>query len=132
MLVASNYLNVISIRFATPVAIDEVEVTYAYFAHQDDDDAMVLHRIRQSSNALGPSGLSSMEDASVFHRVQTGNRTPGKAIVQKGVTDPSRPGFESRQSEPTGNLPHWSHYPAPPGCAIGKGAGWGGGGGKWG
>src|SRR3546814_11292457 len=94
MLVASNYLNVISIRFATPVAIDEVEVTYAYFAHQDDDDAMVLHRIRQSSNAIGPSGLISMEDASVFHRVQIGNRTPGKAIFQKGVTDPSRPGFE--------------------------------------
>src|SRR3546814_8153866 len=79
MLVASNYLNVISIRFATPVAIDEVEVTYAYFAHQDDDDAMVLHRIRQSSNAIGPSGLISMEDASVFHRVQIGHRTPGRS-----------------------------------------------------
>src|SRR3546814_17375748 len=102
MLVASNYLNVISIRFATPVAIDEVEVTYAYFAHQDDDDAMVLHRIRQSSNAIGPSGLTSMEDASVFHRVQIGNRTPGKPIFQKGVTAPSRLGFEFRQNDESG------------------------------
>src|SRR3546814_16205270 len=73
---------------------------------------MVLHRIRQSSNAIGPSGLISMEDASVFHRVQIGNRTPGKAIFQKGVTDPSRLGFELRQNDESGNLPHWEYYSA--------------------
>ncbi|KTE22739.1 (2Fe-2S)-binding protein [Sphingopyxis sp. H050] len=112
MLVASNYLNVISIRFATPVAIDEVEVNYAYFAHQDDDEEMVRHRIRQSSNAIGPSGLISMEDASVFHRVHIGNRTPGKAVFQKGVTDPSRLSFEFRQNDESGNLPHWEYYRA--------------------
>ncbi len=112
MLVASNYLNVISIRFATPVAIDEVEVNYAYFAHQDDDEEMVRHRIRQSSNAIGPSGLISMEDASVFHRVQIGNRTPGTAVFQKGVADPSRLSFEFRQNDESGNLPHWEYYRA--------------------
>ena len=110
MLVASNYLNVISLRFATPVSINEVEVTYAYFAHEDDDDDMVLHRIRQSSNAIGPSGLISMEDASVFHRVHIGNRTPGNAVFQKGVRDPARLSFEFRQNDESGNLPHWEYY----------------------
>ncbi|GGC44321.1 aromatic oxygenase [Novosphingobium marinum] len=110
MLVASNYLNVISIRFATPVAIDEVEVNYTYFAHEDDDEEMVLHRIRQCSNAIGPSGLISMEDASVFHRVQIGNRTPGNAVFQKGVRDPMRLGFEFLQNDESANLPHWEYY----------------------
>lgn len=109
-LVASNYMNVMSIRFANPISVDAVEVNYAYFAHEDDSDEMVTHRIRQASNALGPSGLISMEDASIFHRVHVGNHTPGYAVFQKGVADTHRLGFEFRQNDESGNIPHWEYY----------------------
>lgn len=108
--VATKHLDVINLRFAAPVDEETVEVHYAYFAHADDDEEMVKHRLRQSSNLLGPCGLISMEDASVFHRIHIGNHTPGSAIFQKGVHDPTKLEEEFQQNDESGNLPRWEYY----------------------
>lgn len=108
--VSTKHLDVINLRFATPLAHDKVEVHYAYFAHADDDSEMVRHRLRQSSNLLGPCGLISMEDASIFHRVHIGNHTPGPAVFQKGVQSPDLLSTEMRQNDETGQLPRWDYY----------------------
>src|SRR3546814_6975933 len=39
--VATKHLDVINLRFATPIDHERVEVHYAYFAHADDDEEMV-------------------------------------------------------------------------------------------
>ncbi|MBU0877110.1 MAG: aromatic ring-hydroxylating dioxygenase subunit alpha [Alphaproteobacteria bacterium] len=108
--VATKHLDVINLRFATPIDHERVEVHYAYFAHADDDEEMVRHRLRQSSNLLGPSGLISMEDASIFHRIHIGNHTPGAAIFQKGVRDKEKIEDEFLQNDESGNLPRWEYY----------------------
>ncbi len=108
--VATKHLDVINLRFATPIDHERVEVHYAYFAHADDDEEMVRHRLRQSSNLLGPSGLISMEDASIFHRIHIGNHTPGAAVFQKGVRDPETIEEEFLQNDESGNLPRWEYY----------------------
>ncbi|MDB5699472.1 MAG: (2Fe-2S)-binding protein [Alphaproteobacteria bacterium] len=108
--VATKHLDVINLRFATALGLEKVEVHYAYFAHQDDDEEMVRHRLRQSSNLLGPCGLISMEDASIFHRMHIGNKTPGVAVFQKGVKDTNEIPTEMTQNDETGQLPRWEYY----------------------
>ncbi|MCK9507313.1 MAG: aromatic ring-hydroxylating dioxygenase subunit alpha [Pigmentiphaga sp.] len=108
--VSISHLNSIGIRFMSPISVDETEVHYAYFAHADDDEALVRHRVRQSSNLLGPCGLVSMEDASVFHRLYTGSHTPGNAVFQKGVGDEYTMPVEFSQNDESANLPGWEHY----------------------
>lgn len=110
--VATKHLDVVNLRFAIASGVDETEVHYAYFAHVDDDADMVRHRVRQSSNLLGPCGLISMEDASIFHRVHIGNRTPGTVAFQKGVKDFAAFEHEVLQNDESGNLPRWEHYRA--------------------
>ncbi|WP_332812216.1 aromatic ring-hydroxylating oxygenase subunit alpha [Sphingomonas sp.] len=107
---AVKHLDVINFRYAMPISTEKVEVHYAYYAHADDDDEMALHRLRQSSNLLGPCGLISMEDASIFHRVHIGNKTPGNAIFQKGVTDRDSIPSEMLQNDETGQLRRWEYY----------------------
>ena len=107
---ATKHLDVINLRFASPISVNKVEVHYAYYAHADDHEEMIRHRLRQSSNLLGPSGLVSMEDASIFHRVHIGNHTPGSATFQKGVRNPAELGSEFLQNDETGNLPRWEYY----------------------
>jgi anthranilate 1,2-dioxygenase large subunit len=108
--VATKHLDVINLRFATALGLEKVEVHYAYFAHADDDEEMVHHRLRQSSNLLGPCGLISMEDASIFHRMHIGNKTPGVATFQKGVKDTNEIPTEMTQNDETGQLPRWEYY----------------------
>jgi len=108
--VATKHLDVINLRFATPINHNVTEVHYAYFAHVDDDAEMVRHRLRQSSNLLGPCGLISMEDASIFHRVHIGNHAPGAAIFQKGVKSLSAVGSEFLQNDEAANIPRWEYY----------------------
>ena len=67
-----NHLDVINIRLANPVDPARTEVHYAYFAHADDEPDMARHRLRQSSNLIGPSGFISLEDGAVFARIQRG------------------------------------------------------------
>lgn len=108
--VSTRHLDTINLRFAIARNVDETEVHYAYFSHEDDDEAMVRHRLRQSSNLLGPCGLISMEDAAVFQRIHIGNRAPGNVTFQKGVTDEYKIAFEVGKSDESGNLPHWEYY----------------------
>lgn len=107
---AVTHLDSIGIRFANPISVDETEVHYAYFCHADDDEEMIRHRVRQSSNLLGPCGMVSMEDVAVFHRLHIGSETPGDAVFQKGVKDEYSIPTEFDQNDETANLPTWQHY----------------------
>lgn len=108
--VVTKHLDSISLRFAIVQSVDEVEVHYAYFSHLDDSPELANHRMRQSSNLLGPCGLISMEDASVFHRVHIGNNTPGNVVFQKGVKTITGLDYEVQQNDETGNIPRWEYY----------------------
>lgn len=105
-----KHLDSIGIRFANPLSADETELHYAYFSRIDDDEEMTEHRLRQSSNLLGPCGMVSMEDAAVFHRLHIGSHTPGSAIFQKGVKDESVMPTEFSQNDEASNLPGWERY----------------------
>ena len=108
--VITMHLDMINIRFAIPRAVGKTEVHYGYFHHLDDDPDMIRHRLRQAGNMLGPSGLVSIEDAAIFHRIQAGNRTPGNAVFQKGVHDEHALWFDFKQNDEAGNMPRWEWY----------------------
>ncbi|WP_219847812.1 aromatic ring-hydroxylating oxygenase subunit alpha [Burkholderia multivorans] len=108
--VVVKHLDVINLRFAIARSHDLTEVHYAYFAHADDSEDMVRHRLRQSSNLLGPCGMVTMEDAAIFQRIHIGSFTPGHAEFQKGVTGASEPSFDVKQNDETGQLPKWEYY----------------------
>lgn len=105
-----KHMDMLNIRFAFPRGMLNTEVHYAYFCRQDDDAEMVRHRLRQSSNLIGPSGLVSIEDAAVFNRLQVGTRTPGLAYFQKGVKDKRKLAWEFKQNDEWGNVPKWELY----------------------
>jgi len=108
--IITRNLDVISIRYAMPRSPDETEVHYAYFAHEDDEAALVQHRLRQASNLIGPSGFISLEDGAVFNRLHVGARTDGAAAFQKGVTGPISPPYTLGKGDEAGNLIRWEHY----------------------
>ncbi len=105
-----KHVDTVNVRFAIARSSDCTEVHYAYFAHADDDEAMVQHRIRQASNLLGPCGMVSMEDASVFQRIHIGSFSPGVVEFQKGVKDSYRLPDIVAQNDETGQLPKWDYY----------------------
>lgn len=107
---AIRHLNVINLRFLNPLGVDATEIHFAYFGREEDDADMLRHRIRQSSNFLGPCGMVSMEDVAVFHRIQLGAHTPARAIFQRGVRDEYKMSYEYAQNDETGNLPAWERY----------------------
>jgi phenylpropionate dioxygenase-like ring-hydroxylating dioxygenase large terminal subunit len=105
-----KHLDTINVRFAIAHSHDCTEVHYAYFAHEDDDETMVQHRIRQASNLLGPCGMVSMEDASIFQRIHIGSFSPGVVEFQKGVKDFYHLPEDVAQNDETGQLPKWEYY----------------------
>ncbi|MFA5937844.1 MAG: aromatic ring-hydroxylating dioxygenase subunit alpha [Sinimarinibacterium sp.] len=105
-----KHLDIINIRFTIAVNVEDTECHFVYFAKADDDESMVRQRIRQSSNLLGPCGMVSMEDASIFHRIHIGSHTPGNAIFQKGVRSVDRLESEVGQNDESGNLARWEYY----------------------
>lgn len=105
-----KHLDIINIRFTIAVSVDETECHFLYFSRASDSEEMVRQRVRQSSNLIGPCGMVSMEDASVFHRIHIGSRTPGNAIFQKGVRDVDRLESEVGQNDESGNLARWEYY----------------------
>jgi phenylpropionate dioxygenase-like ring-hydroxylating dioxygenase large terminal subunit len=106
-----KHMDVINIRYAFPLSQDETEVHYAYYAHQDDSEELLVHRIRQASNLLGPSGFISLEDGAVFSRVHAGSRTLGTVAYQKGYEGKplSAPCFVGQNDEAS-NLLRWERY----------------------
>ena len=106
----ANHLDIINLRFANPVGVDKVEVHYAYFCHEDDDEQMVRHRIRQSSNMIGPSGFVSLEDATVFRRIQDALDTePGEAYFVKGWRE-GMDAHTGKQNDEAPNTIWWEVY----------------------
>lgn len=105
-----KHMDSIGIRFANPISTNETEVYYGYYSREDDDEEMVRHRVRQSSNLLGPCGLVSMEDAAVFHRLHIGSNAPGEAVFLKGVQDEYALPEVFGQNDESGNIPAWLHY----------------------
>lgn len=110
MAVLVKHLDVINLRFSIPRSVDSTEVHYAYFALEDDDAEMVTHRVRQASNLLGPCGMVSMEDASVFQRIHIGSQSPGNAGFQKGVKRLDELWFDFKQNDEAANIPRWDFY----------------------
>ena len=103
-------LDVINVRHAHALSASETEVHYAYFAHQDDSDEVVRHRIRQASNLIGPSGFVSLEDGAVFSRIQQGSHSRGNLGFQKGVKANMTAPCTLGPGEEAGNLIRWERY----------------------
>ncbi len=107
---AVKHLDTIGLRFVNPSALDRTDIHYAYFGREDDSEEMLRHRVRQSSNFLGPCGLVSMEDAAVFQRLHVGSHTPGMQVFQKGVRDEYAMPVEFSQNDESVNILSWEYY----------------------
>jgi anthranilate 1,2-dioxygenase large subunit len=105
-----RHLDVISMRFAMPRTANKTDVQYAYFASAEDGEEMLKHRVRQSSNLLGPSGLISLEDGAVFNRLHAASRVPGTVEFQKGVQDRFAAPTMFQQNDEAGNVIRWERY----------------------
>ena len=107
---AVKHLDSIGLRYVNPRGVDRTELHFAYFGREDDDEEMTRHRVRQSSNLLGPCGMVSMEDAAMFQRLHIGSRTPGMAVFQKGVKDEYAMPREFSQNDEAVNILSWEYY----------------------
>ena len=107
-----NHLDVINVRLANPVDATRTEVHYAYFAHADDDPEMVRHRLRQSSNLIGPSGFISLEDGAVFARIQRSlHSRPDTTRYVRGWSDEDGyDPYDVSQNDETTNTVWWEVY----------------------
>lgn len=103
----TKHLDTINIRFARPLGVNRTEVSYAFFGHQDDTPEYLEHRVRQSSNLLGPSGYISIEDAAIYNRVQLTTNDGGYARFVKGV---GKPRDQWSQNDEASNTEWWAHY----------------------
>lgn len=108
--VATKHLDTINLRFAIPRSVGSTEVHYAFFGLESDTEEMLLHRVRQCSNLLGPCGMVSMEDASIFQRVHVGAFTPGDVEFQKGVKRTDEFWFDFKQNDEASFLLKWEYY----------------------
>lgn len=107
---AVKHINTINFRFGKPLGPEQTEVHYCYLGYADDAPEVRRHRIRQAVNLLGPSGFVSIEDGSVFERVQKGLGAPGGTVnFIKGLAD-SPDGHYSEQNDEAGNTPWWRDY----------------------
>lgn len=107
-----NHLDIINIRIANPLSPTQTEVHYAYFSHADDDPAMRNHRLRQSSNLIGPSGFVSLEDGAVFARIQKGLHAgpPETRYLRGWSDDASYDPYDVSQNDETTNTVWWEKY----------------------
>ena len=107
--IVADHLDVINPRFARPVDADHTEVHFAYFGHVDDDPEFARHRLRQAANLLGPSGLISLDDATVFLRIQRAAGAGVKNSFLKGVHEGADPHYAPQNSE-LSNVLWWQVY----------------------
>ena len=105
-----KHFNAINFRFGRPLGPDKTEVHYTYLGFADDPPELARHRVRQSSNLLGPSGFVSIEDGAMFERVQKAISAPdGSVNFVKGLAD-SPDGRYSKQNDEAANTPWWRDY----------------------
>jgi anthranilate 1,2-dioxygenase large subunit len=105
----SDHLDTLTLRFMRPRGVHEVEVHYTYFAPAGEDGEALRHRIRQSSNLLGPSGLISLEDGAVFKRLEFSTHAGGQPRFLAGVGKSDDPA-KGNQNDEAGNLLQWATY----------------------
>jgi anthranilate 1,2-dioxygenase large subunit len=77
--------NTLATRQLRPKGVDSFEIFQTVFGYQDDDQAMIDHRLLQS-NLIGPAGYVSMEDGEAIEIVQRATRpeTNGTSVVEMG------------------------------------------------
>jgi anthranilate 1,2-dioxygenase large subunit len=63
--------NSLAVRQVIPKGAGQTELVWTYYGFEDDDDAMLRRRQRQS-NLVGPAGYISMEDGCIGGFVQRG------------------------------------------------------------
>ncbi|MDH3234244.1 MAG: Rieske 2Fe-2S domain-containing protein [Alphaproteobacteria bacterium] len=84
-LVLQQIQNSLVLRQVLPKGLDRTEVVWTHYGFEDDDDALMTLRQKQS-NMVGPAGYISMEDGAVGAFVQ--RALPGAAgaatVVQMG------------------------------------------------
>ncbi len=80
--------NCLCTRQVVPRGKDETELLWTYFGFADDDEAMVLHRVKQA-NLVGPGGYVSMEDGAVGSFVRRGITGSGadRELLEMGGRD---------------------------------------------
>ncbi|MCG2633516.1 MAG: aromatic ring-hydroxylating dioxygenase subunit alpha [Gammaproteobacteria bacterium] len=106
-----RHFNSINFRFGRPLGVDKTEVHYGYYGYEDDSPEMLKHRVRQSSNLLGPSGFVSIEDGSVFDRCQKGvTGGVGTMNFVKGIGTAVPDRKTSAQNDETVSTVWWSEY----------------------
>jgi anthranilate 1,2-dioxygenase large subunit len=105
----ADHLDTINMRFIRPMGPDRTEVHYAYFARYDDDPDYVRHRIRQSSNLLGPAGLVSFDDATVFIRTTRADGARVANTFLKGYREGQLPDKWAQNTEAP-NIVRWRVY----------------------
>ncbi|MBL4622207.1 MAG: Rieske 2Fe-2S domain-containing protein [Immundisolibacteraceae bacterium] len=106
----TRHMDMFNIRFVIPRGVDKTEVHWAYYAKQSDDAEMVRHRVMQSSNVLGPSGLVSLEDAAAFSRIQATAKVDGVSRFMKGIGDENALSDKASQNDETANMIWWNDY----------------------
>ena len=106
----NKQMDTMTVRYVIPLGPDRTEVHYAYFAHADDDPETFRHRVRQSSNMLGPSGFITLEDGAVFNRIQKSTRTPGNNFMIKGMRLDADPYLDSQQNDELQSVVFWNAY----------------------
>jgi len=82
--------NTIGTRQIRPKGVDAHEVFQTLFCYEDDDEAMVRHRLI-SANLVGPAGFVSMEDGEAIEVVQKATRSAGRdahAVIEMGGRGP--------------------------------------------
>lgn len=105
----SDHLDTLGLRFIVPNGPHDVIVHYTYFSHQDESEAYRQHRIRQSSNLLGPSGFISLDDGAVFGRQEFSTGAGGQNTFLKGVLPGVDP-YLSTQNDEIGGTLYWAKY----------------------
>ena len=106
----NKQMDIMTVRYATPRGPAKTEVHYAYFAHQDDDEETYRHRLRQSSNLLGPSGFINLEDGAVFHRIQQATSGGGHNYMVKGMHPGADVYTDSVQNDEMQSMVFWNAY----------------------
>ncbi len=80
-LIVQQQTNSLQLRYIIPLGPDAFELVWTYLGYADDDEDMVLRRLRMA-NLSGPSGYISVDDSEVMEFSGAGVRAnPGGASV---------------------------------------------------
>lgn len=107
--------NSLAARQVRTRGVNELELFWTLYGFQDDDEAMTLHRLRQS-NLVGPAGYVSMEDGEAIelaHR-STAAEPEATTVIEMGGAGPIRDCDYRVTDVPLRGF--WSYYAELMGC----------------